>query len=503
MYSNTVCEITAQCDNRSYMTSLGKSKDKIKILLDETSWMNPCFKSIENKLRCQVVNLGLTKDTYPKCPNCGALVGNGRGDSFKAKFCSDKCSKEFGRLPIDTKEKLNDYNWLYQQRITFKKAYHEIAAMLNCSTEPITDACKKLNIPHVRYNEANSDTIELLSNYDWLYNHHIVQRLKVREIGKMINSSPSLVSTWLKNHNIEANKINSYERKINKVSKQEKEIGEFIQSLGFKVNHSNRSILEGQEIDITIDETNICFEYNGLYSHHHEKLNTDGNCIINKTKSYHLDKTLKAKEKKYDLFHIWSDEWEQKQEIVKSMIMSKLKKLPIKIYARQCNIVILPSGEKSSFMRMNHIQGNCKSSINYSLQYNNEIVACITLKPTKTNNCSWELVRFACKTNTSVVGGFSKLLSYFRKIHTGSIISYADICYSNGDVYFKNGFKLDHINPPQYWYTLNFDIRLHRANFMKKKISSGDNDKRTEREIMLDNGYAKIYGCGTQAWILE
>jgi hypothetical protein len=37
----------------------------------------------------------------------------------------------------------------------------------------------------------------------------------------------------------------------------------------------------------------------------------------------------------------------------------------------------------------------------------------------------------------NVVGGFSKLLSYFRNNYVESIVSYADRRYSNGGVYDK------------------------------------------------------------------
>jgi very-short-patch-repair endonuclease len=42
------------------------------------------------------------------------------------------------------------------------------------------------------------------------------------------------------------------------------EIKEFIESLGFQVNKGkNRKLLDGKEIDLIVEDTNICIEYDG------------------------------------------------------------------------------------------------------------------------------------------------------------------------------------------------------------------------------------------------
>ena len=80
-------------------------------------------------------------------------------------------------------------------------------------------------------------------------------------------------------------------------SKGESEIKDFIESLGFCVNKSkNRKLLDGKEIDLIIDDSNICIEYNGLY-YHTEKMG--------KTSSYHLNKTIDCHQIGYNLLHIF------------------------------------------------------------------------------------------------------------------------------------------------------------------------------------------------------
>lgn len=111
--------------------------------------------------------------------------------------------------------------------------------------------------------------------------------------------------------------------------------------------------------------------------------------------------------------------------------------------------------------------------------------------------------RFAIKKNHSVIGGFTKLLSAFRKEYNGTIISYADRRYSEGDVYHKNGFILTRTNSPSYYVVKKgTEDRQHRRNFQKKKIAQ-ENDNRTEQQILFDNGYYIIYDCGTLTFVLE
>jgi hypothetical protein len=110
----------------------------------------------------------------------------------------------------------------------------------------------------------------------------------------------------------------------------------------------------------------------------------------------------------------------------------------------------------------------------------------------------WELSRFCTKLRYNVVGGFSKLLSYFRSNYSGSIVSYADRRYSDGGVYNKNGFQLLHVNLPSYYYVdKNYLERHNRMKFQKKYIGAYDC---TEYEKAREMGFNKIFDCGTLAY---
>ena len=113
------------------------------------------------------------------------------------------------------------------------------------------------------------------------------------------------------------------------------------------------------------------------------------------------------------------------------------------------------------------------------------------------SNDRYHLNRFCNKINTNVIGGASKLLKYFiRNYSPELIISYADRRYSNGNLYEKLGFERIGESRPNYWY-IKGQKRHYRFKFRKDiLIKEGFDSNLTEREIMLERGYLRIYDCG-------
>jgi hypothetical protein len=195
---------------------------------------------------------------------------------------------------------------------------------------------------------------------------------------------------------------------------------------------------------------------------------------------------------------VFSDEWKLKGNIVRSLIKNKLRRNE-RIYARKCDIIEVDVHAKNTFLNQNHIQGEDKSRIKLGLRYDNELVCLMTFaKPRFNSDYDWELSRFCSKLEYNVIGGFSRLLKYFRSQWTGSIVSYADRRYSMGNVYMVNGFELIRINSPGYYYVDgNYNKRYNRMGFQKKLIGAVG---KTEYERARELGFNKIYDCGTLAY---
>lgn len=257
-----------------------------------------------------------------------------------------------------------------------------------------------------------------------------------------------------------------------------------------------RQLIHPLEIDFYLPDLNLAFELNGNYWHS-EKL---------KDKNYHINKTILCQEKGIKLIHIFEDELKFKYEITKSRIENLLGVSKHKLYARQCNIRELSVSEKREFLNKNHLDGDTISKYNIGLFYNEILVSVATFGKRKiSKKQEFELLRFANKIDYSVIGGFSKLLNYFTKHYDfDELITYADIRWSGCDekntVYFKNGFDYVSTSKPNYFYLKNNDFinRLNRCNFMKHKLVKMGYDKhKTEAQIMNENGYTKIWDCGS------
>jgi transposase len=302
-------------------------------------------------------------------------------------------------------------------------------------------------------------------------------------------------------------KANQLKAKFVKVSKPVVDIVEDIRTYyQGPVETNNRTVLDkGYELDIFLPEKNIAIEFHGLY--HHVFRPGLSSPAQRKDQSYHINKLKGCQDKQIHLMQFFSDEWEEKRSIVLSMIRSKIGSTT-KIYAKQCQVVMIDKEKKKQFLKDNHIQGNDNSSKYFGLTHEGKLVAVMTFCPirfkSKTYTADWELSRFACLQNHTIVGGFSKLLhhSEYNGI-TGTIVSYADRRWSNGNVYLKNNFVLRKTNPPAYYYVKNgeWTKRYSRMMFQKKMINAKEGQ--TEFDRMQELGYSKIFDCGTLSFVLN
>jgi hypothetical protein len=90
-----------------------------------------------------------------------------------------------------------------------------------------------------------------------------------------------------------------------------------------------------------------------------------------------------------------------------------------------------------------------------------------------TGKTTFELIRFCSKLNTQIIGGANKLFKYFINNYWDGeeITTYADKRWSNGKLYEKLGFKLEHESSPNYWY-IEGGKRIHRVSFQKHKLKN-------------------------------
>jgi len=166
---------------------------------------------------------------------------------------------------------------------------------------------------------------------------------------------------------------------------------------------------------------------------------------------------------------IHEDVWHNKQNQVKSRIHSLLG-LNKKIHARLCKIKNISAVETKLFLDENHTQGYCASAYKYGLFYNEELIAVATFSKGRRMNRllahqrSFELLLFATKNYTTVVGGFDKLLRHFEtEKKPADIMTYVDAEWSNGNSFINLGFSKIELSKPITFYI--------DENFIRYKIS--------------------------------
>lgn len=280
----------------------------------------------------------------------------------------------------------------------------------------------------------------------------------------------------------------------------EKEVLSFVKKIcGEKVivEHNNRTILNGSELDIYVPSKKLAIEFNGLFWHNEN----------NKPNNYHLKKTEECNKNGIRLIHIFEDEWKYKKNIMKSMIENIIGKTKKRIFARKCDIRLCNSSESKKFLDENHIQGWCPSTIKLGLFYKDELVSMMTFGKSRhfigNGKFEYELLRFCNKINTTVIGGASKLFKFFIKEYKpNNVISYADRRWSIGNLYYNLGFTFSHNSKPNYFYIIK-DKRKNRFNFRKsiliKKYNCDENV--SEREFCKQKKWYRIYDCGCMCFM--
>lgn len=267
---------------------------------------------------------------------------------------------------------------------------------------------------------------------------------------------------------------------------KEKEIKELIENWGFDCLRNCRNVLpSGKELDIYIPSKKIAIEFDGLYWHNE----------LNKSKNYHINKTIECEKLGIKLIHIFEDEWINKKEIVASLLRDFLGYNDITINIDDCIVKTVNKDKAKEFLNENHILGNCYSTMRYGLYQNNELISIITLS--KSSN-SYTLLRYCNKTNCNVNGSFEKLFDKFIKEYNPNVvIASIDRRYINDKSIIDNGFIKHGTTKPTFYYVVGME-RKDKSEFTKKKLFDEYDYKQevTLHQFCLSKKWYRIYDCG-------
>jgi len=417
------------------------------------------------------------RDGNSNCKTCGKIIKTHLTHCDEHKIHGNVGKIAYNKQYYDEREVIK----LYKNGCTIS----DISTKLGINRVALR---KTLNNHNIKF-RSHSETQKISNTSRGSFSHDYDKEWWEREyennttdiLAKKLGCSPTLVQLRLRKHNIKM-KIPT--------SGQEIFIREFLDSIGIYYEQNYKSL--GKELDFYIPEKRIAIELNGIYWH----------CELQgKTKNYHLEKTELCEKNNIQLLHFWDIEVNGKPEIVKSMIKSKLG-LTKRIFARKCLIKEIGSKEAVSFLELNHLQGGIHSRKCLGLYHDDELVSVATLsKPRFTKKYDWELIRFATKLNTTVIGGLSKLMKYVN----GTVISYANRRWSTGNVYDKCGFTFVQDTDPSYYWTGDFKSLFNRMKFQKHKLKDFPTYciTKSERQIMEEMGYTRVWDCGNKVYVIS
>ncbi len=252
-------------------------------------------------------------------------------------------------------------------------------------------------------------------------------------------------------------------------------------------------------LDLYLPNHKIAIEYHGL-AHHSERPVFEMKDLKHVRIQHQLKYKL-CKNEGIKLIQIFEDEWLYKSDIIKSMLKSRLNKSLRTEFARKTTVILINKEEAREFIKANHIAGSVRNEVAFGLKTNTgELLSILTLRQPWQKNYGnvLEIARFCSLKDTSIVGGFSKLLKqaceFSKQKGYEGILTYADCRFGSGDVYLKNNFEYLGNTEPNFFYEKN-QIREHRFKHRKDKTKSG-----TGRQQQNALGWYAIYDAGNEIY---
>jgi hypothetical protein len=268
--------------------------------------------------------------------------------------------------------------------------------------------------------------------------------------------------------------------KRNNKSKEEMEVFDYIKGLGIVAEERDRKQIAPKELDIYMPELNMAVEYCGL-RWHGEKLCKD------KAELKHITKLQLCRKKGIELITIFSDEWLNKKEQVKSYLM--------RMFGLVENIVSVDNCVKrridDKIAKQFHILNSIHDFINgehYGSYLNDELLSIATFSNRIDSNV--EIRAYVEKTNYSINGGIKEVIARYKidNPQVNQITAYSDNRWPN-EQYGLAGFELDsHYDPAVYYF--------NPGDKQKIRYSSD-----VGHEKMSIDGYDRIWDCGKIKWV--
>ena len=210
--------------------------------------------------------------------------------------------------------------------------------------------------------------------------------------------------------------------------------------------------------------------------------------------------------KDFPIIHLWEDQWIHKREIVQARLLSQLGKNK-KIHGRQTEIKPIATTETLKFLSENHLHVPLKAKYKYGLFHHIELVAVATFSKRRVMERegrlfnSYEMVRFCNKNGYTVVGGLSKLISFFiEHVNPDDIMTYTDKDWPGGRAYNLLGFeKVDELPSFELWIDKYSRERQYPHRIIAERFPQWENMNISSitDDQLFENGFYRVLAGGS------
>ena len=244
------------------------------------------------------------------------------------------------------------------------------------------------------------------------------------------------------------------------------------------------------QIDVLIPSLNLAIEYNGLWWH-------CDLCQTPRDRGYHMEKQKSLKEKGIRSIFIWENEWQDRQEQVKNLLLAAMGISTVRLGARKCEFREIDPIEAQRFVNDNHIQ-LLKIPPQYALGCFHEdvLVAVTTFGLHHRNGKEVVLTRFCCLPGHHISGALSKFSKMAFAHLQQPLVSWADLMKSEGTGYVAAGWRKDGVLGPDYFYIDTKHSCKIVSKQSRRKSSAKTPEGMTEAEHAKLDGLARCWDCG-------
>jgi hypothetical protein len=267
---------------------------------------------------------------------------------------------------------------------------------------------------------------------------------------------------------------------------EENEVRDFVKSLDPTTCKGSHRITPTRKLkyDVYIKDKKLAVEYHGLRFHSEE--------LKHGTQDH--EKFLIAQEQGDTLIQIYSDEWKNKQPIMKSLLQDRIAPLPKTRIKPTFEIKVGRTPKEAlRFLDNNHYLGAAGGSISVTARHNNEVVGVWVFKKRKGeilwHRACWDRKYKSWNPHEKAL---KMALPLLKEMGFTRMVTFSDNRFHTGKLYEKLGFTFEEELKPDYGYAKG-NKRVSKESF---RVPAGVD----EVSAAKSKGWYQIFDSGKRRY---